>query len=209
MRRIHILTKIGLVMLAMTLAAWFLMSQWVSRASLAPISVPLQTSAGAHFSKTLEIGGSEYYQVDVVCLAVGPLESKGERDIEKQYKRIACDMYITLTEEGETIFKRRVGFLDRAVLWQDTVTFYLLDMDIEKSGRYELSIDNIADLSFLDPTEPRLEVRVNSSSLETAEVIRALLPYYCLRIGIVALILIATGLVLASRRDRRSPTHTR
>lgn len=208
MRRIHIMTKIGLVILGLTLTAWLLLSQWASRKSLDPISVPLQTSAGAHFGKTVDISSTEHYYMDVLCLAVGPLDSKGEIDIEKQYESIPCNMYIKLAKEGETIFERRVGFLDRAVLWQGKVRYYLLDMGIDKSGLYELSVDNLTDLSFLNPTEPHLEVRISSSALETAEVVRFLLPSYGFAAGIVGLILIVSGMVLVARRDRRSRSQT-
>ena len=202
--RIHILTKIGLIILGLSLAAWLFISRWSSNTALDPLSAPISTSEGANFSQSFDISSAENYYIGVVCLAVGPLKSKDDIDIEKQYKKIPCDMYITLSREGTEVFKRRVGLLDRGVLWGGKVRYYLLDVDIDKSGRYELTIDNQKDLSFLNPTEPQLKVSFSPSARETDEMVRALVPSYFWRFGLVGLILIGLGLVLVARRKHQA-----
>ena len=203
MNCIHILTKLGLIFLGLSVAAWLFISRWSSNTTLDPLSAPISTSEGAHFSQSFDIPSAENYYISVVCLAVGPLESKDDIDFEKQYKKIPCDMYITLSRKGNVVSKRRVGFLDRGALWDGKVRYYLLDVDIDKPGPYELTIDNQKDLSFLNPTEPQLKVSFSPSSRETDEMVRALLPSYCLRLGVVALILIGFGLMLGKSSKKR------
>jgi hypothetical protein len=203
--RIHVLTRLGLLLLALSFAAYLYVSRRTAPPALYPLESPLSMSEGAHFSQSFDVINPENYRIEILCLAVGPLARKGENDgdPEKLYERIPCDMYMTVSQGTNLISKRRVGFLDRGVLWQGKARYYLADVDINKPGRYELSIDNLKDLSFLTPTEPKLEVRMSSGGLESNLVVHHLLPSYCIGFGVLGLWLVGCGVILTKFKKPR------
>lgn len=202
MMRIHILIKLGVIILVLSLTAWLYITRWSSHATLYPLSAPISTSESSSSRKSLEIASAGRYYIALVCLAVGPLEKKGDNDVEKQYERIPCDMAITLLREGNVVFKRRVGMLERGGIWNGKIRYDLVDLDVDKSGQYELVIENQRDLSLLDATEPRLEIYLNPSSLESRLTIRAFSPYFCSSFGVLGLILIGFGAVLTKSNKK-------
>src|SRR4029079_13620375 len=78
--RMHILTGTGLIVVLLSVAAWFYLPGWTSDATLYPLSAPFPASQGAHFDEPLKIDSTEKYCIELVFDTVRPDQIEVDRD---------------------------------------------------------------------------------------------------------------------------------
>jgi hypothetical protein len=168
------------------------------------MTTPLLTSQGSHYEQKFQITSPERYCIDVVCLAVEPLESADGLNVGSQYENIPCDMVVTISDGEKVIFKQRAGFLSNGVLSYGRVRYGLLSVDIEKAGQYSLNIDTQKDLSFLDDAAPKLEIHMSDGAIESRLVVRVIMFCLCVGMTFLAVILIFGDLFHTWSKKRKA-----
>ena len=179
---------------------WFILWRWAGESTFYPFSVALPTGKDGHLHQSFYINSPESYSLNVVCRPVGPLEGKNSSDFLNTYKveKVPCKISAVISGEGGVVAEDTVQSLTPASWsFKGGLGYKLLSLKFSKSGKYELDIHNQSDLSYLDPTEPKLKIEMSIAAIESRLIVYRLVTYSCLGLGFLGLITLISGLGIA------------
>lgn len=188
------LIRSALALLVLSLSTWLVVWRWANNPIYTPLTISFPTAEGARIDESFPVNTPERYFIHLVCKRSGPLDDKP--------KEIPCNISLTLSNRGSVISEKTVEALSLGSSSQDELGYRLLYVDLYDKGTYSLSILNRRDLSFLDSSEPKLEVEMSVAAMESRFILEAIVTYLCFGLGSIGLILLASGLVLRRGANR-------
>ena len=154
---VNYVIRVGVALLVLSAVSWLVASGWANHPIYRPLSIPFPTAADTRIDQSFPVNTAERYVIHLVCRRSGPLDDKP--------KGIPCNVSLILSNKGSVISEKTVETLSLASLSQHELGYDLLYADLYDKGTYNLSILNRRDLSFLDTSEPKLEVKMSVAAI--------------------------------------------
>ena len=198
----HIPAMTGLLLILLAALTFSFAKGHYSDDAFYPMTAPLLTGGAAHYEQKIWIATSETYAIRVACSAIGPLDEQDVSNASSNYETIPCDMSVTISDRDKVIFKQRALSLHRYATSYGKIYYELFNVDIEKSGQYDLKVDSYKDLSFLNSTEPKLQLSMGAGAIESGLALRIILFCVCVVLAVSGIVLIL-GDFIHTRSNRR------
>jgi hypothetical protein len=180
-----------------SIAFWLLLSRWSNAPTLHPLSVDFPTKAG-EYSYPFRITSADRYFISISCKPEGPLQGKTiAMGRETEAAEIPCNLWIGLSTKGRVVHQQLVGTMETTyfTISDGRLGFSLLYVDLEELGGYQLAIDNRQDISYLDSTDPILNITISDATIESRIVIAGIMSWGCIAMGIVGAIFAMMGFI--------------
>ncbi len=180
-------TKVGLFIFVPSLLLWLWADNITSESTIKPLTIPLPTKNGEVTEKTLRLEASGGYSFKALFDANGSLKIK---------ELITCDYTMILLRNGDVVKEDHIKCIKaNFISFQENGKERLgsnLSFCRLKSGEYTLRLSNQSDLTYLDSTNPTLEIIGGHVSHETA-LFRDIGKILFLLTGIVGLFFLGAG----------------
>ena len=189
--------RAGLIILAGSAAA-LLIQLWIidNDRSWIPLRAHLPTANGAELIRPFKIAVGGRYFIYAVFKPVGPLKEASEDFLNaNRSKGIPCAIWLTISRPNGVVVETMVESLDSAFMTADRLGYGVAEVNLTEEGTYELTIRNQRDLSYLDSTDPELQVQLNAVLRTNSAITRGVVTSLCLAIGILGALLLIIGLV--------------
>lgn len=190
------LIRSGLALLVLSLITWLVVWRWAKHPIYTPLTTSFPTAENARIDESFPVNTPERYGIHLVCRRSGPPDDKP--------KEIPCNISLTISNRGIVTSEKTIEALSLGFSSQDELGYRLLYVDLYDQGTYSLSILNRGDLSSLDSSEPKLEVKMSVAAVESRFILEAIVTYLCMGLGSIGLILLVSGLILKGRGTNRS-----
>lgn len=198
---------IGLTLIAVAVAALACWTAWFRTRTWRPVNMPVSLSQGAHFN-TGEFGLNLAAQYAIEINAGGGIPIDDLGCLLGNDMRSTCSapsvlrVRWTLSSGANVTRGTSDDSKGGGAMYSTGEAFRTIGLFRgEKGRRYVLDIDVLADGSRLAVANPHLSVNAFDTKYESALVLSGVLRFVCAIIGLLGVLLLATSILSAGRRQ--------
>ena len=200
--------RLGALLLIAGIAIWLVQIFFDYRANKPPLIIPLPTAKNAVLNRSLNINVTGTYFIYASFKPVGSLSKVDPIEFlnTNQNPSLPCKIHITIYRESTPFIEEDIMSLKGAFVSKERLGYRLTAVQLAEPGAYTITINNQEDLSYLDSTEPLLEVQINSAITIEKALTNSIITLIGIIIGLSGLLILITALVRQKFRSAFNKT---
>ena len=153
---------IGMAMMGIGLLVWGVPALYLHYPIPVPLDSPLPLLPGASLNQAFKVRGSQNYFVFVKCREVGEFKELWKNYMNpKEPPTIPCDIGLHVLRNGREIHSEHLRSLTPGMTSAGVDYWMLTGLRLPSSNMYELRLTNGTDLTYLQPTEPTVQIELS------------------------------------------------
>jgi hypothetical protein len=178
-RRVRVLLGLGLI--AASSVGWLLGERHYRKTSYFPVEKAFDGKRDSELREEFKVNLSQSYSVRLVLDKTHAVS-----------ETLQCNIHAKILRDGDVVWDKTLDRIDLAASSNEDLRYGLGWVDLS-SGTYELVVTNQSDLSYLEPLNPRMNVKVTPAALEWDIWEEGALTLLCVGTLLAGLILMSFG----------------